>query len=375
MDDIELQTRENDLILATHGRSIWILDDLTPLEKINASVPGSDLMFFDPRPATTWHLYQRRWSAGQKMFTAANPPYGALLNYYLKQAVTPEMPAAGREEKPNAAAGEQAQSVESKKQSQVKINVYDKNGQLLRALDGPGTAGVNRTHWDLRYEPVAEPTEEQREEMAAGYSLGPRGPLVEPGDYSIKITANGHEASQKVSVQEDPQVQISPEDRAARRAAIDQVYALAKTAAKDRKRIAALKVSVHAVLETWNSDARKPGAPKIPLDIQKSADELEKKVDALAEKFLRERQGLGNAGPPLEWKPAPLPQQAQDLLENLDEFLAAPSGQDQEKLAELAPLVADASAQVKKLIGEDLPAFNKKMNEAGIPHIPPPAEP
>ena len=365
VDDIELQAREDDLVLATHGRSIWVLDDLTPLEKINASVLGSDLTFFDPRPATTWHLYQRRWSAGQKMFTAANPPYGAALNYYLKQAVTVE-----KHSQDKRSADE-----ENKKEGKVKISVYDSNGKLLRAFEGPGARGVNRAHWDLRYEPVAEPTEEQQQAMAAGYSVGPRGPLVEPGDYSIKITANGQEASQRLTVQEDPRMQISPQDRAARRAAIEQVYAMAKTAAKDRKRIAALKASVHAITERWHSDTGKPDAPKIPADIRKSADELEKKVDALAEKFIRERQGLGNSGPPLQWKPAPLPQQAQDLLENLDEFVALPSGQDQEKLAELAPQVADASAQVQRLIEEDLTALNKRLNEAGIPHIPPPAEP
>ena len=57
------------------------------------------------------------------------------------------------------------------------------------------------------------------------------------------------------------------------------------------------------------------------------------------------------------------------MLEDLDEFVAAPGGQQKEKLAELAPLVSDASAQVKKLVEEDLPALNKKMNDAGIPHI------
>src|SRR5262249_41299426 len=122
VDDIDLQARENDLVLATHGRSIWILDDLTPLEKINASVLGSDLTFFDPRPATAWHLSQRRGSAGKKMFTAANPPYGAVLNYYLKQAVTAEK----HSEKKGSAEDE-----EDKKEGKVKITVYDRNGRLL----------------------------------------------------------------------------------------------------------------------------------------------------------------------------------------------------------------------------------------------------
>src|SRR2546429_8933072 len=117
--------------------------------------------------------------------------------------------------------------------------------------------------------------------------------------------------------------------------------------------------------------AGKPNVAKIREDICKSGDELQKKVDVVAEKFIRERQGLGNAGPPFEWKPDPLPNQVQNLLDALDEFVAAPSGQQREKLAELTPLVNDASAQVKKIADEELPALNKKMNDASIPHIVP----
>jgi len=92
VDDIEIQARENDLVLATHGRSIWVFDDLTPIEKMDSNVAASALTFFPPRPAITWHLRNRRWSGGQKMFTAKNPPYGAILSYYLKDAVPVEAP-------------------------------------------------------------------------------------------------------------------------------------------------------------------------------------------------------------------------------------------------------------------------------------------
>jgi len=91
----------------------------------------------------------------------------------------------------------------------------------------------------------------------------------------------------------------------------------------------------------------------------------------VAEKYIRAREGLGNAGPPFEWKPDPLPNQLQDLLSDIDGFTSAPSGQQKERIAELTPLVSDASAQVKKIADEDLPALNKKMNDAGIPHIVP----
>jgi hypothetical protein len=233
---------------------------------------------------------------------------------------------------------------------------------------------VNRANWDLRYNPAAEPTPEQMEAINAGYWEGPRGPKVEPGKYTVKIKAGTKEATQDVEVEDEPHIQISPEDRAARRAAIDQLYAMEKIAAKDRKAIQGLKDALNAARGQWKADAGKADAPKIPEDIKKMADELQKKVDKIAEKFIRERGGLGNAGPPFEWKPDPLPDQVQGLLQDLDGFSAALGGQQKEKLAELGPLVSDASAQVKKLIEEELPALNKKMNDAGIPYIVPKTE-
>jgi hypothetical protein len=150
---------------------------------------------------------------------------------------------------------------------------------------------------------------------------------------------------------------------------------MAKTTNKDRRSIDGIQTALKTAREQWKKDAGKPNTTKIPDDIVKSADDLQKKVDEVAAKFVRERQGLGNAGPPFEWKPDPLPNQVQELLGDLDGFAAAPGGQQKEKLAELTPLVNDASAQVRKIAEEDLPALNKKMNDAGIPHIVPAASP
>src|SRR2546422_925014 len=377
VDDIEIQARENDLVLATHGRSVWIFDDLTPIEKMDANVAGSRLMFFPPRTATTWFIRNRRWSAGQKMFTAKNPAYGALLSYYLKEAVPAESPKKDKDDKDKKDSAEDKPKDEAaaKKEGKAKITVLDKDGKVIREFDGPGAAGANRTSWDLRENPPAEPTPEQLEAIAAGFGFGPRGPLVEPGEYTIKLKAGDKEATQKVTVEEDNRITISAADRAARYEAIDKLYSMAKTTDKDRRTIEGIQTAVKNAREQWKKDAGKPNTPKIPDEIVKAADELQKKVDAVAEKFIRERQGLGNAGPPFEWKADPLPNQVQNLLNDLDGFAAAPGGQEKEKLAELTPLVNDASAAVKNISAVELPALNKKMNDAGIPHIVPAPQP
>ncbi|HEX8881544.1 MAG TPA: hypothetical protein VF749_16000, partial [Candidatus Acidoferrum sp.] len=375
VDDIEIQARDNDLVLATHGRSIWIFDDLTPLEKMDASVAHSPLTFFPPRTATTWFLRQRRWSAGQQMFTAKNPPYGALLSYYIKEALPPETAKRNSEDRTETAEQrprrEARAEAPERKEGKVKITVLDKDGKVIREFDGPGAAGVNRTAWDLRENAPAEPTPEQQEAIAAGFGFGPRGPLVEPGEYTIHIKAGDKEATQKVSVEEDNRITISASDRAARHEAIEKLYALAKTTDKDRTTIEDIQSALSGAREQWKRDAGKPNTPKISEDIVKAADELQKKVDAVAEKYVRPRPALGNAGPPLEWKPEPLPNQVQNLENDLDGFAAAPGGQQQEKLAELTLAVGQASAEVKDVAETDLPALNKKMNDAGMPHVVP----
>ena len=387
VDDIEIQAEQNDLVLATHGRSIWIFDDLTPLEKWDANTAASPLTFFPPRTAIEFDMRQREWSSGQKRFNAKNPPYGAILNYYLKEAAPVEKPKSEADDKASKGgeqSGEKKAASEEKKgeagakaeaapkpEGKVKITVTDKDGKVIREFDGPGKAGVNRTNWDLRMNSPAVPTPEQLQAAAAGFDFGPRGPLVAAGTYTVKIKAGGNEATQTVVVEDDPRDPMSADERAARHEAIEQLYAMAKTTDKDRKTITGIKGGLKAARDQWKKDADKPDAPKIPADIQKAAEELQKKVDAIADKYMRDQEGLGNAGPPFEWKPEPLPQQVQSLMRDLDGFWAAPGGQQKDKLAELKPLVEQASAEVKKISEEELPALNKKMNDAGIPHIVP----
>src|SRR5258708_33055413 len=144
------------------------------MEKMDGGVGGWKLTFFPPRTATTWHLRNRRWSAGQKVFTAKNPPYGAILSYFLKEAVPPEAPKKDKEEKDKKDAAEEKPKTEAKgdaaekKEGKGKITVLDKDGKVLRESDGPGAAGVNRTNWDLRSDAPGEPTTQQLEAIAAG---------------------------------------------------------------------------------------------------------------------------------------------------------------------------------------------------------------
>src|SRR5678816_1490144 len=128
VDDILVHPRDNDLIVAPHARSIWIADDLTPLQQM-ASVGTQDVVLFDIRPAIAYLADRQRGqqTGGQKAFVGENPPRGTMISYYLK----------------SAASGD------------VKITIADATGRIIRTLDGTKDQGINRVNWTLNPQPPA----------------------------------------------------------------------------------------------------------------------------------------------------------------------------------------------------------------------------
>ncbi len=340
VDDIQIQPRENDLILGTHGRSIWILDDIAPLLQFNDQILSHDLHLFPIRPAIAWRMYSNKWYTGNQHFTGPNPPDGALITYYLKA-------------KPD-------------EKEKVKITILDKDGKTVREMDGEKNAGINRVNWDLRYNAPVEMTAEQREALAQGFfGGGTRGPRAEPGDYTVKVSLGKTEMTQSLKVADDPRIQISDADRAARHQSIMQLYEMSKTAEEGRKTVLGLDASLKAARESW----KKPGAPKIPDDIQKQAEAAAKKVEVLHDKFVPPVRPEGFAGAPLNYEPPPLPNRIGQLMFQIEGFTAAPSPPQVEDLAVVSKMLVDTMAEVKRFTDDDIANLNKALNAAGVPYI------
>ena len=184
VDDIEIHPRENDVVLGTHGRAIWILDDITPLSQGSAAA-GDDLQLFAPRPATLFLYRNDVPSMGQGTFRAENPAFGANIDYRLPE----EMPGG------------------------VTIDVLDQAGREIRRQDGPGAAGLNRVTWDLRHDPL--PHDTTRYEVPS-LDAGPEGPLVLAGTFTVRLTVGGETREQSLEVRPDPELPVAAEERLAR---------------------------------------------------------------------------------------------------------------------------------------------------------------
>jgi photosystem II stability/assembly factor-like uncharacterized protein len=185
----DLVIKDDDLVVATHGRSFWVLDDVTPLRQVNAPSATADVIFYQPQTALRLHYpeeFDKRQPVGD------NPPPGAIINYYLKTAPHDE----------------------------VTLDILDAQGKLVRHLsskekkDGeqppewpdrvarvktiPANEGMNRFAWDLRYDdPIQIP--------GAFYAgNGPKGPLALPGDYQVKLTVGGKSQAAPLHLAIDP---------------------------------------------------------------------------------------------------------------------------------------------------------------------------
>jgi hypothetical protein len=170
-DDILVHPRENDLIVASHGRSVWIADDITPLQQLTQAVRDSDATLFDIRPTIAWLNDQQnnQQVGGQKVFEGENAPRGAAINYYLKSAATGD----------------------------VKVTITNATGATIRTLDGPKTAGINRVMWNLAPQPQAG-------QQQGGFGGGRGGGgAVEPGTYNVTLEVAGKKFTKPLQVLQD----------------------------------------------------------------------------------------------------------------------------------------------------------------------------
>ncbi len=181
VNDFLVHPRDNDLILATHGRGIWILDDIAAIQGLTPEVLSSSAHLFRIRPARTIRYANLKAHQGDTVFRGENPPAGAIVDYYLRGAA-----------------------------SAPTLTVHDAAGRLVRRLPASFADGINRVVWDLRREPFAAGMQGQSGQR--GRALD--GPFVAPGDYTVRLVSGGTTVEQRVRVDDDPRVTVAPSVRA-----------------------------------------------------------------------------------------------------------------------------------------------------------------
>ena len=193
-DDLLIHPREKDLVLGTHGRSFWVLDDTSPLAEWS-TVYNKPVHVFSVRAATLFHYWKDTSYRAQEEWAGENPPYGAIISYLVNSDV-----------------------------DSVTITVKRRKNQIIRTYRQPVVRGsIQRLAWDLKYPP---PSSQQNESKTEGlqkpkpedilpkpaHPLDPQGPSVSPGLYSVTIAAGNETSTQPIRVNPDPKLNLKVGD-------------------------------------------------------------------------------------------------------------------------------------------------------------------
>ncbi len=224
--DLKFVKSTHDLVVATHGRGLFVFDNLTPLEELTPEAAAKDFHLFSVLPARRWHMWNRR-GFGMGGFNAPNPPSGAVIDYYLKSDLpaqagikAPSTEGETAEARPTrgmgqmrgmgAMAGFGAMGGPEGGRGPVKITITDAEGNLVRTLYGPGKQGFNRVTWSLEYEGATRLTlaGSQQEEEENPFFNRNAGPPAVPGDYKVTLTLKGRTETQPVRVEADPRFPV-----------------------------------------------------------------------------------------------------------------------------------------------------------------------
>jgi photosystem II stability/assembly factor-like uncharacterized protein len=358
-----VQDHFNDLVVSTYGRGFWIMDDITPLQKVTAEVMKSDVHLFEPRPAYRFRNVAGPRSSPNDQCRGTNPPYGASLNYYLKSSSEEEVTITILDIKGKVVRILKTEKSEDKKQEQ--------QGREAKPMKIPKKAGINRIWWDLRYDRVKEiklrtrPTGHEHVELGSkGWRPFPRGarrsgPLVAPGEYTVKLQVGDKEFVQRLNVSKDPHSEGTVANIQEQTKVLLEIHENSNTVAEMINQIELIRKQIHdlGVLLKENNEAEA---------IIKAGQDLDKKCVAVEDLLFS--TGLTGSGDGLRW-PDKFYAKLGVLAGSIGGSDFPPTQQQLEVHKVFQGKLAEYQARLSNLIQEDLAAYNTTLKEKNLPHI------
>ena len=340
----DLVVKDDDLVVGTHGRSIWILDDLTALREWSKDVEASTAHLFTARPAVRWR-YDGPISSQVKS-PGQNPPVGAVLQYWLKDEPSGDVVLEILDEKGGLVRKLSSRKIEPETPPDDPDAAEDENAK--KAL--PKRAGLQRAVWDLRHEGA---TKIRAAKIDSGDPA--EGPMVLPGTYTLRLTVGGQSLTTPVEVRLDPRVTVS-------RADLEEQLALSLTLREDLTRLSGIVHDLRSVREQVKARSASLQGVAAAAPVAEAASALAGKCDALEEKLHNPKAEVAYdilampGGAKLYSRLAP-------LYSAVTDGDGRPSEGMRDVYAELKKEMDALSAEWKAILDTDVPAFNAKARE------------
>jgi photosystem II stability/assembly factor-like uncharacterized protein len=314
--DLAIQPRDNDLVLATHGRGIWIVDDITPLRHLTADLLSQEAAFVSAQPIQQRIEAQGGWPTGAAAFVGDNPANGAVITYYQKSRHL---------------------------FGKLKIQILDAKGTVVDELPGSTRRGLNRVVWTMHIKPPHVPPAVQLAQA------GTQGPRALPGTYTVRLEKNGKTYETQLTVGLDRRVKWSLADRQAQFDAAMKVSELFNDESVLFEQIAALREQV--------AEASKNRPAADPL--HRKLTDFDGKLDGLRKQIVATTEGGAITG-------------EERLREHTDQLYGAIIGWDGppttyalDNIVALRTQLTDVSGQFTHITSAELPGLNKALESKG----------
>lgn len=320
--DLVVHPRDSDLIVATHGRGIWIIDDITPLRHLTSQVLAEDAGFLPGRPIQQRIETFGGWMEGSAAFSGPNPPPGAWITYY-----------------------QQKRHIFGR----MKLEIFDSQGKLLDTLPSNNRRGISRVAWPMRLKAPRVPP------AATAAFEASEGPRVVPGTYTVKLTRGKDTYTETLTIGLDERAKYSVADRKANFDALMRLYNLLDDMSFDVDRIN----GVHAALLDR--------AGKLPKDpaLAKTLQDLAGKVDDTRKKIVATKEGGAITGEER------LREKSTDLYGALDLYAGRPADYQLARIDSLKKELGDVETEYDALLAKELPGVNKSLAKRKLPLIQP----
>ncbi|MEO5719774.1 MAG: sialidase [Chthoniobacterales bacterium] len=319
--DLTIQPRTNDLVLGTHGRGIWIIDDITPLRSLTPDLLAGEASFVPAKPVQQQRIEANGgWPNGAAAFTGENPPNGAVITYYQKSRHL---------------------------FGKLKIEVLDATGKVIDSLPASKRPGLNRVVWSMHEKPPRVPPAAQ----LAG--AGTSGPRVLPGTYTVRMTKNDKPYDMKLNVALDRRNKFSEADRKAQYDAAHKVKDLFADESALMDRILALRGSLAE------------SEPALPADeaTRKAVSNFDAKVDTVRKLIVATTEGGAITGEER------LREHTDTLYGAILSYEGKPADYQVARIDSLRRELDDAKKDFDNLVTNELPKLNEQLKAKGRPEI------
>ena len=371
----DLVLKNKDLVLATHGRSFWVLDDITPLELYSDSVPQEDVHLFPP--AATNHTVFRGSFFRPQGNVGKNPPAGAIIYYWLKTAVKKDKDksqnsGSGDAAKAQAAASSSTDTAKAEDQK-ITLEILDSSGKVVRkypkkeepaeqdeeyAPEGgndklPGDSGLNRFVWDLRYEGA---TKVPHAPLWGGSTDGPE---ALPGSYQVRLTVLGKSYTAPLEIKTDPRLKITQEDLAKQFDLLLKIRDKVTQTDDTINQIRDFRDQINAINKRLKNDPREKTVSDAGKALDKKMTEVE---DALIQTKSKSSQDVLNF-------PIRLNNQLVALGGVVSSADSAPTAQSYEVYDMLSKQVDEQLEKWKTIVSGDVASYNNLVKQQDVPAL------